>query len=65
MSSEGLDYKAVLDYARSVGGPALRNDLQERGRMLKALALHLTSIKGQFYDMSWATGPQKLTAGLT
>ena len=39
VSSEGLDYKAILDYARNVGGPALRKmTFQERGRMLKALA---------------------------
>ena len=65
MSSEGLDYKAILDYARNVGGPALRKmTFQERGRMLKALALHLTSIKRQFYDVSWATGLPRWTAGL-
>ena len=56
VSSEGLDYKAILEYGRSVGGPALRKlTFQERGRMLKALALHLTGIKRQFYDVSWAT----------
>tara|TARA_B100000900_G_scaffold335819_2_gene297453 strand:- start:6744 stop:8783 length:2040 start_codon:yes stop_codon:yes gene_type:complete len=61
VSSEGLDYKAILDYARNVGGPALRKmTFQERGRMLKALALHLTSIKSQFYDVSWATGATKV-----
>ena len=61
VSSEGLDYKAILDYARNVGGPALRKmTFQERGRMLKALALHLTSIKRQFYDVSWATGATKV-----
>ena len=61
VSSEGLDYKAILDYARNVGGPALRTmTFQERGRMLKGLALHLTSIKGQFYDVSWATGATKV-----
>ena len=61
VSSEGLDYKAILEYGRSVGGPALRKlTFQERGRMLKALALHLTGIKRQFYDVSWATGATKV-----
>ena len=40
VSSAGLDYQAILEYGRSVGGPALRKmTFQERGRMLKALAL--------------------------
>ena len=46
VSSAGLDYAAMLDYGRFKGGPALRKmTFQERGRMLKALALHLMSIK--------------------
>lgn len=61
VSSKGLDYAAVLDYGRTVGGAALRKmTFQERGRMLKALALHLTSIKKKFYEVSWATGATKL-----
>jgi len=61
VSSKGLDYKAILEYGRSVGGPALRKmTFQERGRMLKVLALHLTAVKRQFYDISWATGATKV-----
>lgn len=61
VSSQGLDFEAILDYGRSVGGPALRKmTFQERGRMLKALALHLNSIKRQFYEVSWATGATKM-----
>ena len=60
-SSKGLDYYAILDYARTVGGPALRKmTFQERGRMLKALALHLISIKKKFYGLSAATGATKI-----
>ena len=60
-SSKGLDYYAILDYGRKVGGPALRKmTFQERGRMLKALALHLTSIKKKFYGLSAATGATKI-----
>ena len=41
-SSDGLDYEDLMNHAKSVGGPALRKmSFQERGRMLKALALHL------------------------
>ena len=56
-SSDGLDLSAMMDYARSVGSPVLRKmTFHERGRMLKALALHLTSKKELFYELSWATG---------
>lgn len=60
-SSEGLDYATVMDYARKVGGPALRKmTFQERGRMLKALALHLVTIKEKFYSLSAATGATRI-----
>lgn len=56
-SSKGLDFAAMMDYARKVGGPALRKmTFQERGLMLKKLALHLTAQKEKFYKVSWATG---------
>ena len=36
-SSEGLDYKSILNYGRDIGGLALRKmTFQQRGRMLKA-----------------------------
>jgi oxepin-CoA hydrolase/3-oxo-5,6-dehydrosuberyl-CoA semialdehyde dehydrogenase len=61
VSSAGLDYAAILEYGRSVGGPALRNmTFQQRGLMLKALALHLVGLKKKFYELSWATGATKL-----
>ncbi|MCB9047596.1 MAG: phenylacetic acid degradation bifunctional protein PaaZ [Chitinophagales bacterium] len=56
-SSEGLDFGAMMDYARKVGGPALRKlTFQERGRMLKALAFHLLDKKEYFYEISAYTG---------
>lgn len=59
-SSEGLDFKSMLDYARKTGGSRLRKmTFHERGRMLKALALHLLEKKDQFYKISWATGATK------
>ena len=49
-SSKGLDFSEMMNYARTVGGPKLRKmTFQERGLMLKALALHLHSIKNKFY----------------
>jgi len=59
-SSEGLDFEAIMDYGRRVGGPALRKmTFPERGLMLKALALHLTDIKKKYYDISYWTGATK------
>lgn len=56
-SSDGLDFAAMMDYARKVGGPALRKmTFQERGRMLKALALYLMEKKEYFYEISRYTG---------
>ncbi|HEV7232500.1 MAG TPA: phenylacetic acid degradation bifunctional protein PaaZ [Bacteroidia bacterium] len=56
-SSKGLDFGAMCEYARKVGGPKLRKmTFHERGRMLKALALHLMEKKEIFYKISWATG---------
>src|SRR5919205_4036573 len=59
-SSEGLDFRGMLDYARRVGGPRLRRmTFHERARMLKALATYLTARKEQFYEVSRATGATK------
>lgn len=59
--SSGLDFGIMLDYARKVGGPALRKmTFHERGRMLKALAMHLMSKKEEFYKVSWATGATRI-----
>src|SRR6187549_953937 len=56
-SSKGLDFAAMCNYARTVGGPALRKmTFHERGRMLKALAIYLGERKENFYKVSWATG---------
>lgn len=60
-SSKGLDFGQMCDYARKVGGPKLRAmTFQERGLMLKALALHLLSKKEEFYKISWATGATRI-----
>ena len=56
-TTKGLDFAAILHYGRTVGSPALRKmTFQERGRMLRALALHLTSQKEKFYPVSYQTG---------
>ncbi len=56
-SSDGLDFGAMMHYARTVGGKALRKlTFQERGRMLKALAIYLQDRKEYFYQISANTG---------
>jgi len=60
-SSKGLDFSAMRDYAVEKGGFALRKmTFQERGLMLKKLALHLMSIKKKFYALSAASGATKV-----
>lgn len=59
-STKGLDFGEMLEYGRKVGGPALRKmTFHERGRMLKALALHLHGIRKKFYPISYQTGATK------
>ena len=59
-SSEGLDYEAMADYARQVGGKALRKmTFYERGYMLKKLALYLNEIKKKYYAISYQSGATK------
>ena len=56
-TTKGLDFASILDYGRKTGSPALRKmTFQERGRMLKALALHLLQHKENFYQLSYKTG---------
>ncbi len=56
-TSDGIDIESMCVFAREVGSPALRGmTFQERGRMLKRLALHLHAMKETFYEVSWATG---------
>lgn len=60
-SSAGLDYAEILEYGRRTGGSALRKmTFQERGRMLKALALHLLTKKEKYYQVSAWTGATKV-----
>ncbi len=60
-SSAGLDYNQILAYGREVGGKALRKmTFQERGRMLKALALFLMDKKESYYSLSALTGATRV-----
>lgn len=60
-STEGIDMKLAVEYARAKGNTALRKlTFQERGRMLKSLALHLLSKKEIFYEISSRTGATRI-----
>lgn len=60
LTSKGLDFAAMLDYARRVGGPNLRRyTFHEGALMLKALALYLSEHKKEFYALSTETGATK------
>jgi oxepin-CoA hydrolase/3-oxo-5,6-dehydrosuberyl-CoA semialdehyde dehydrogenase len=55
--SQGLDFKAMCDHARKVGGPALRAmTFHERAWMLKALATAIMERKEELYDLNYQTG---------
>ena len=59
-SSKGIDFAAMLEYGRKKGNPALRKmSFHQRGRMLKALALHLRGQLEKFYKISYQTGATK------
>ena len=60
-TSKGIDFAGMLRYGRETGNPALRKmSFHERGRMLRALALHLTAQKEKFYALSYQTGATKM-----
>jgi oxepin-CoA hydrolase/3-oxo-5,6-dehydrosuberyl-CoA semialdehyde dehydrogenase len=55
--SQGLDFKAMLDHARTVGGPALRKlTFHERAWMLKDLANAIMARKEELYELNYQTG---------
>ena len=56
-TTKGLDLAEILEYGRKTGGPTLRKmTFQERGNMLKSLALYLTKRKDPLYEISYDTG---------
>lgn len=55
--SQGLDFKAMMDHARTVGGPALRAmTFHERAWMLKDLANAIMARKDELYALNYDTG---------
>ena len=63
VSTTGVEPGAMLDYARRVGGPALRAlTFHERAERLKALAGYLNDRKARLYELSHETGATKADA---
>ena len=59
-STAGIDFAAMVRYAKDVGGPALRRlTFHDRALMLKAVAQRLMARKDEFYLVSAATGATK------
>ncbi len=59
--SEGLDFESMLHYGRKTGNKNLRKmTFQERGLMIKALALYLTERKEKYYEASYKTGATRV-----
>ncbi len=55
--ARGVDYPAMLDHARTVGGPALRKlTFHERAHMLKALGNAIMARKEELYELSYDSG---------
>ncbi len=60
-TTTGIDMAGAVQYARTVGNPALRRmSFYERGRMLRALAIHLRQHLEKFYAISYQTGATKV-----
>ncbi|MEL7148461.1 MAG: phenylacetic acid degradation bifunctional protein PaaZ, partial [Bacteroidota bacterium] len=58
-TTKGLDFSEILQYGRQQGHHLRKMTFQERGNMLKSLALYLSKRKEQFYEVSYQTGATK------
>ena len=57
VTSRGLDFQAMLNHARTIGGPTLRKmTFHERALLLKNMAKYLMEGKEEFYTLSTSTG---------
>ncbi|MFT3729007.1 MAG: phenylacetic acid degradation bifunctional protein PaaZ [Terricaulis sp.] len=64
-SSQGLDFGAMMRFARERGGPALRAlTFHQRAGLLKALADALMAKKDALYELSYHTGATKADSSI-
>ena len=59
-TAKGVDIAAALVYGREKGSALRKMTFQERGIMLKKLALYLMKRKNSFYEISYKTGATKV-----
>ena len=57
---DGLDIPEILNYGRVKGDALRKMTFQQRGNMIKKLALYLTKKKDAFYELSYRTGATKV-----
>lgn len=63
VSSRGIDLRAMVEHARTTGGPAVRSlTFHERAGLLKALAKALDGAKDELYALSLHTGATRRDA---
>ena len=63
LGGQNIQFDAMLEHARTVGGPALRAlNFHDRARLLKALAIHLSEHKDGLYQLSHLSGATKADA---
>jgi len=60
VTTEGLDVPSILQYGREKGETLRKMTFQERGNMIKKLAMYLNKKKAQFYEISYRTGATKI-----
>lgn len=60
VTTEGLDIPSILQYGRKNGDVLRKMTFQERGNMLKKLALYLGKRKDAFYELSYRTGATRI-----
>lgn len=58
-SSKGLDFAEMMAYGRKQGKTLRQMTFQERGRMIKRLALYLHERRKNYYPISYMTGATK------
>jgi oxepin-CoA hydrolase/3-oxo-5,6-dehydrosuberyl-CoA semialdehyde dehydrogenase len=60
-SSDGLDFKGMLEYGARTGGRTLRQmTFHQRAALLKTMAKYLMERKEEFYELSAATGATRI-----
>jgi len=59
--SAGLDFRKMTEYARKIGGPALRKmTFHQRAAALKVMANAIMARKEELYELSYATGATRI-----